>query len=716
MRVLPVIIALLAPSTALAAKYAGPPKGTLEADAIVDVPLYRGLGYDDPTYVVEATVGEETLLLRVDTGWSGVVISEKAAQRIGAKIKGKEDDNVRLAVLPDVQLGGAVLKGVKAVIGAPTPGPKGQLGSGRDGVIGLGLVGEGGFAILPSQGVLRIAPAGMGGELVAALGATPTPYVEYGYDKVNLFKGESRYEIQPITHVVPVSWSGVTIPTAITTGSWNFLAREVTDQSDWYSVRGYEKPATVTLPPAPSRKYGDATIETRDVTIGGRTATVGLVRTGIGPHGVVVPVLAQVGIDALYNMDVAADGAAKTIALKPAEAVKLADYAPIKEAALRKKLEVTPVEGEDPPTEEDKTEARKNGLGPLASFLSWQGRTDEALQARTELVQLDGDKCNNWLDLGTLQLEAGQPEAAVASFLKADELYQPWSVRPLAERQELQEDYDEAKEKKEAWDGPVPQANACHVAPGRLARAYLAVGEAEKALALYPSRLDLDIGLPERAGNAHLLLGDTEAAEAAYRQSLAMVPTAQGSARAGLFFALQRRDFELALSQVEKSFFSDNDSSGVDPELVRRYAEAVRQKQGAAASVKRLQGFVDQVPTSTTLRIQLAREQIAAGAAADAETNLAYAEKRLNEYLAAAPRDPWAHAKLADLLLLRQKTDEARTHAVLATQVNPAYGYGWLVLSRVEAAAGDTAKTAEYRKRATVAGGESPAYALLSLE
>ncbi|MFZ5479138.1 MAG: hypothetical protein ACOZNI_20410 [Myxococcota bacterium] len=699
MRAVPVALALLLSTPALAGQYAGNRPAAVELEAVVDVPLFASPDREDPRYYVEAKVGETSLLFMLRTSESSVWLTEGAAGKIGLKVKGEEDDPARTVGAFDLTLGTATLHASGAAVMDPGV-------SGVDGVLGLGAIEDTAWALLPSQGVLRIAPAEKGAELVSALGGTTVPYTSMPYRKVKTTKGP-KAELQPIPYIVPAKFSGVELPSILAIDGDTAVLRE----GDWYAVRGVQKPAPVVLPDAPSMPVGDLDVEWREVQVAGQTDKVGVIRMGIGPAHVYLPARGQVGIGALAGTDVAVDPVARTLSLKRAASVTLADWAPIKEAALRKALEVTVEEGAEPPTEEQKRDARKAGLPALASHLETQGRFDEALPLRQEHTQLEGERCASWQNLGAALTRAGRPAEAIEPLTKAWSLYQPWSVLPLEERKQIQEDYDDAKADGEAWDGPVPQPSACHTAPGQLAIAEIATGDTATVGQIYPALLDLDATLPLVAGTAALLAGDTEAAEAAYRQAAKMTVGGDDSAaRAGLWLATQRRDFTVARAQLERSNFVYGKLS--DPELVRLYAEAIRGREGAEGSVKALRDLLAKQPLNVVLLVQLAREQLAAGDAAGSKESLAAARAVLETWSPRLPQSVQIHTTWVDLLLLEGNNDEARRHGEAAAKASPTNGLAWLAMSKVEAAAGNAAKATEYRRRAGVLWAKNPAYAL----
>lgn len=694
------VLGTFVPGTALAKDK---PAGSIEVADVVEVPLYAGLDPADPAWFVQLDVGDKPLLLRVATGHSELRVTEAAAKRVGLKVTGGEGK--KKAKLAEGKLGAATI--VDATVTIATPGPEVPFDD-YDGWIGLPGFPDAAWAVLPSEGKLKIAPAAKGAELLSGFG-TPVDYAVSETRKVKV--GTEKEELKGGAIVAPVAFSGAETRASLKTEFVNtWLVREAEGQ-DLYTVKGAEPRDPMKLPAAPAWKAGERTMETRDVGLGGQTVTTTLDRRGQGPVSAYA-LWASVGQDVLGNFDLALDTANKKLALRPVTESKLADWAPTKEKALRDALTPKAAEGAEAPDAKAVEDAKKGGLGPLADFLASRGRLDEAVEARRELATLDAQSCTAWLGLGETLLEAGRPADAVEPLSKAAELYLPWSQLPLAERKAIAEDKAKAEKKGGAWEGSNPQDHACHVAPGLLAQAKVAQKDAAAVAALYPARLDLDPGLPLAAGTAALQKGDLEAAQAAFRQAIKLTIGEEAEeARAGLFLALREKDLGLALQQLERTRFRAED--GTDPQLVRLYVAALQATAGAPATVKALEDVLASDPGDVVLLTELGRVKAASGDAAGAEKAFAAATARLATLTARTPADPRLWALKAQLLAASGKVDDARAAAEKATKAAPGSGLAWLALADVETAAGNAAAAAEHLKRAGAVDVGNPAYAQL---
>ncbi|MFN7147119.1 MAG: tetratricopeptide repeat protein, partial [Myxococcota bacterium] len=390
---------------------------------------------------------------------------------------------------------------------------------------------------------------------------------------------------------------------------------------------------------------------------------------------------------------------------------KRADYAPAYVANLRAALEAKPGKDGAAPDDAAKKAARTGGLGALAGFLEARGRYDEAIEARKELTVAKADDCTSWTSLGTALVSAGRPAEAIEPLTKASALYQPWAVLPLSEREQVAKDKAAAEKKKEEWTGPKPQDHACHVAPGYLALAQLQSKNPAAVASLYPAQLDLDTTLPLAAGNAALLQGQFDAAQAAYLQALKLSGGKSEAARVGLYLALAPKDYAAARQQLERLRLGYHGDT--DPLLVRLYVEGVRQSQGAEGVKTALDALLAADPGNAVLLAQRSKERAAAGDAAGAAADWTAAKERFEARLAALPNDADTIAAWASALAAAGQGAEAQKAAETATKLAPANGMAWLAAADAATAVGDAAKAAEARARAGMVWASHPGYALL---
>ncbi len=681
------LAALLVPASALAG---APSPGTVVVSGVVDVPLLAGAAADDAGSYVRATVGEKTLTLRVATGHGELRLTEGAAKKIGAKVKGKDDDKTA-ALDAGFKLGDATVSDVTAVVTDV---------KGADGEIGLAGFGGVVWGVLPSKGVLRIArTAAEIGVSGAAVSFESVPEA-----KRAIGEGE-KVEFPAIPVVAKVAWSGVEVPTRIALEAKDSLVAREVDGVNWYKVEGAPFVATP-LPAAPGREIGEARTEWRGVKVGGVDGWSAVRRPGVGMRSA-FDVNARLGADVLSGYDLVLDPSARTVTFATAANARV-DGAADKEKELRDAL--TP-KG-DAPDEKAKSDARKGGIPALAGFLASHGKRAEAIALRTELTTLAADDCTAWLNLGEDQLVAGAVADAGKSFAKAGELYAPWAALSLADRKAAQEGKAKAEKKGETWAGAKAQDHACHVAFGKQALALAVGGDAAGVAALYPAKLDLDVNLALAAGHAGLVKGDVTAAEAAYRQAIHMAKTYEPvMARNGLFLALEARAPQLAQDQLARTRFAGE--SGTDVRAVSAWVASVQGTAGVAAAQTALDTLAKDMPWDAAVLVARARflSDKGDGGAAAAWKD---ANARIDARLALTPRDASVLALRAWAQLGAGQVQEAAATAEKATQLDDGKGAAWLALADVRTAAGDYPGANAALARARAADADNALYVRLA--
>ena len=682
------LAALLVPASAFAG---APAPGVVAVSGVVDVPLLAGAAADDAGSYVKATFGEKTLLLRVATGHGELRLTEGAAKKIGAKVKGKDDEK-KAALEGGFKLGEAQVSGATAVITDV---------KGADGEIGLAGFGGVAWGVLPSKGVLRIARTateiGVSGAAVS-FDSIPEAKRAIGEgDKVT-------FPAMPV--VAKVAWSGVEVPTRIALEAKDSLVAREVDGVTWYKIEGAPFVATP-LPAAPGRDLGEARTEWRGVKVGGVEGWSAVRRPGVGMRSA-FDVNARLGADVLSGYDLVLDTSARTVTFAAAAVNARVDGAADKEKELRDALNAKG----DAPDDKAKSDARKAGIPALAGFLASHGKRAEALTLRTEFSTLAADDCTAWLNLGEDQFVAGAAADAAKSFAKAGELYAPWAALSLAERKAAQDGKAKAEKKGESWTGAAAQDHACHVAFGKQALALALGGDAAGVATLYPAKLDLDVNLPLAAGHAGLGKGDAASAEAAYRQAIHMAKTYEPvMARNGLFLALEARAPQLAQEQLVRTRFAGE--GGTDVRAVSAWVASVQGTSGVAAAQTALDTLAKDMPWDAAVLVARANFLSAKG---DAGAAAAWkdANARIDARLALTPRDASALALRAWAQLGAGNLTEAAATATQATQLDDGKGAAWLALADARTAAGDYAGANAALARARAADADNALYVRLA--
>ena len=673
-----------------------PSAGAASASGVVEVPLLAGPERDDPYFYVAATVGEETLLLRLVTEHPYVLLSEAAMGRIGAKATGKDKPHTALddkrAKIASMGLGAATLTDVLA---HPYAG-RSTADLGVDGEIGLAGFADVAWAFVPSKGVLRLTPTAEAGPLLAAIGGTTVPFNSYDAEKVKVGKDKTLTDVTP--YVIPVTYSGVAVPTALRLGVGTRLSKELEGGTS-YRYADVEI-APISLPAAPKR--GTTTLEEwRALSVAGTEVWTWVARPGRGPV-YRYAVNGDIGVDVLGSFDFAIDPARQTLVLKGGVTVLRGDGAALVEARLKKAVDTAGAEASDATA---KADARRGALVAYADFLHARGALDAEIPLRKEVADGEPEVCAHWLGYGTALLGAARSTEATDALSRADALYAPWAKVPLADRVDQQAQYDKATKAKKAWEGTRPQSHTCDTAVGLLATARLQQRDGAGVTALYPARADLDASLPTAAGILALREGRFEEAQAAFRQADRLDGVAPNAeALVGLFLAYQGTNLAQARDQLERIRFRYRDRT--DPLAVELYGAALR---ASGEAVTGLKAAVAGAPGDAVLLTQLGVEQRLAGDAAGATQSFIDAEARFKAAMAAGGGGS-AMAEYAWFLSASGKPADARPVADQATKLMPDSGLAWLAMARAEA---DPARAAEYLARAGRTWVQNPGYALL---
>lgn len=681
--------------TALASASEFKPAGKAVVSGVSELTLYAGIDANDPFWYVEGTIQDKPVLLRLATEGNGLLLTEAAAGRIGLKPKGKEGK--KHAAVPSLSLGAATISGIKAEIALPKEYPYGT-----DGVIGIAAFPGLAWAIDPSAGKVKVGPSGAG-SVIDALG-TGVPFTQRGERKQKI--GKVKREIGAVALATPVSVSGVSLDASLATGQFaTGVFTEVDGGAEWYQVAGTPNP-TYPLPPVAGGVSGETEMEWREVAVGGMSAWSAVDRRGAGlAYSFLAP--ARVGQGVLGHSALGVDSGRKLYVTKAVSNTAAVPYAGVLAARLRADL-AAPLPAPAPgPIDADAGKSALAGkLSPLVELLNTTAQYTEAVEVGKRWVDADPHHCTSWLALGRSQMGSGDHAAAAGSFQKAADLYQPWAVRPLADRTALVAS-EGKRSKAPDFDGVWAQPGGCYVAWGKLANAMIAAGQPDAVAGLYPKYADLDEELPLAAGNALLLKGNAAGAEAAFRQAVQLGSLQNGRARGGMLLATRGRSLDLALAQVEAT------PEPVRSELrfVHVVADTLRTEGGPVGAVAGLTALASASPGSAAYWLVLAAEQSVAGTANS--DSLERARVALAGALAITPNVASLHALEAERLRLTGKLAEAAAEAEKATALDPTEGVGWWVRSRIAETAGDSVRAAELRKRAGQSTSRDPVYASL---
>lgn len=666
-----------------------PPAGHATVSGVVEIPLYAAPVPGVEGWFIEAKIGDKPVLLQIATEVDGLELSEASATRVGLKPSGKEGE--KKASVKQIDIGGVVITGVKASMGKP-------LGTGIDGKIGPASFPELAWAVLPSAGKVKLGPAGASSVASEIGGDLPYAHVAGEEPKV----GKDKLKIAPNPVRVTTTVSGVKLDAGLATGTpRGRVFTEVDTGTTWFSVKGKTSTSSP-LPALDGLEVADKEQEWRAIDLGGAQSWARLDRVGAG---LAFPYLApaRVGFDVLQHFDLGVDPSRMAITLKPNSGNTAGSYT----SAYLARVEEGLKPAEEPPA--DAEAARKAQIGPVSGAASAYlavGQYGKAAEYAKKWTELEPERCTSWHALGGAMLATGNAADALPHLRKAADMYAPWAARPLEERKDLAAS-EEKRAKRPDFDGVYSQPHSCHTAAGDVATALVASGNGKGVAELYPSRLDLDNGLPRAAGTAHLLAGEAVAAEAAFRQAVKLSYSKDAAARAGMMLAARGRDASLALAQFVAN--PDSDVHGVRYFTV--YADTLRQAKGADGAIAALEAYVARAPWSVPGWLALAAEQAAAGR--DASASVAKAQALLDQQL------PWNSSSAtllsyqAEAHRLAGKLDDAAASADKALGIDAASADAYFVRARVAEAQGDAAKASDWRKKAGAVAAANPLYGSL---
>ena len=693
------LLALCLPAAAIAGaptdKYEGS-VGEVQIEGVVELPLLSGLYGDELPYVM-VNFGEDDLgawPFLLSTAQPDFDVATSVAEDFGSGVKtknkkffaslGKKKDEAayklggkaQVTTLDELFVGeGLVLGDMDAAVGSFESAPL-MMGSPSVQSVfgGLGIASTIGlpFAILPSEGVVRVAPADQGQLILDMVGGTVLPYT---VAESSVEKAWSGKQVLPnYSLVVEGEINGQPVKLAIATGRFGTRIGDEIELGD-----------------GPTVPMGDFDLHHLPITLGGlvleaswiQQRDVDILEHPAGVNGIL-------GYGFLADYDIAIDPASQQIALRlataqqrawPAQAfidAKLADLEP-EEAE----------EGADEKTEEDikaEQDTRAGELQDLGYLYLVANQVEPAIATYEEATGLDADPCEYWGNLADAYARAHRFDDAAVAAQKSLDRYAAWASLSTEEREEIEEMDDEEREAS----GVQPQdLDACFEAAGQVAYYQLVAGENAQAIATYGEHVDLHPNLGVVAGVAYLLEGDDDAAQGPLRHVLNMGARDLGShqglliaARIALAELYQRSgDFDVAIAhwERERSFLSG------DPFAVQQYADLIAKRDGADAAIPALQALSDGMPDNPVSLVVLGNELAAAGKADDATAAYDKALALIDHNLSLRPNIAALYGLKAWTLVQREDWEGAKEAAKAGLERNPTEGYSnWAMIKVAE--------------------------------
>ena len=426
--------------------------GTVSISGVVEVPLYASYAAERPMPLIAASVPgtESPIFMALSIGQAGVTLTEGSAARAGATIKEKAEGKV--ALVPELRIGELVLSNVKVQIGAQDS---------------LGLTTFTGLAtaVLPSEGVVRFAPADQADGLLSAVGApleyTSTPLTQIKYMREKKWVGGE-------TVILSGMVNGQEGPIYLDAGAK--VAKSSAGDSLVYSV-GLNKYYATKL------AFGDIELEE-------------LSSAWSNPPYKPEALGASIDGAEMSAWNLAIDPSTQRIAIKPQSSTAYVSTWDIELAGALSDLETAKLEeGAD----------LSGAYSGLAGMYLAQKDAAKALEYAALVVESKPEGCTSHRLLGQAQAQAGQHALAIATLTTAGTLYTTWTDMSLETRDELAEAalLDPELEKQ-------IQDHACYDVWGLAARAALEIGDFEQVDALYVAHHDLDASLAQAAATAYL--------------------------------------------------------------------------------------------------------------------------------------------------------------------------------------------------------------------
>lgn len=690
------LLALSLPNTAFAEtrldKWQVGQVGSSTISGVVEVKLYGGI-HGEELPLIRVKYGPEdkgTHLYLLDFGSNEIILSEKALEKAGAskKVKNKshwkslfrsEEKEVfktggkfEVAVVPRIDIAeGLTLHDVRVKVGAVDQDPLNMDALNVNAIAGIIGVGALPFATaaLPSQGVVRFAPATDAAALLAQVG-TPVPFTSVDSDIVKTGFGKEYHP--PVFAVVDATISGQALKVGLSTASYgNFVA------PSW-------KPGS-----EPSFPSADFLAYYVDGQVAGQPFGVPTwaVHTGFtlmpipGFEGVI-------GQSVLRRFDIAVDPVNKQLALSPAKAQVRNPSLPgliERKTEELKELDEKPAEEKEKQDEQAAKEERAKLLDARAKqyLVAWD--STRAIADLQEATTLDPTPCGRWLLMAKAQAAGGFFADAEKSATKGLDLYDAWVGLPKAERARIEkmseEELKEVAVKSQDLDG-------CAEAAGVLAGTYYLQGRYADVAKLYDTHKDLDPLLHQVAGSALLRAGKVAEAGGPLRQAQMRAVTVGGqtglAVKAASRFGLMKISLDAGDSEAALAIWKAEEPLLAGSQLaLELYTNVIRAGQGDAQVVPALEALTRRLPDYAAVWAALAAESKARGLPGAAD-QAAKARALFDNELAFHGSNPGLLGAVAYFLATQADDAGARAMAAKALAIDPHEAYSHLALAFVE--------------------------------
>ncbi len=744
MRFLPLL--LLAFSTTATAREADDPslapyfthEGGLALEAPIELQLYSRWGGG---HHIETTLESgDRYLFEVVPGEAFVYLSAGFAKAAGAEMKDvkigrfpRQPGHVRgdaieisVGTLDALVFGDLVLTDVAVFTPEQSDVDKLDLEEDPDttrygGILGLNHLADVSWALLPSQGVLKLSPSS--GTLVEIDSAAVQTHYEPAFYTT---RGEKQWFHGARPIVIDGTVDGREARIAVSGLANSSVASGfVADrEADW--ARG-------------PHDYHTMPFQVGHVAVDAAAYRVPL-------DWMELPIDAVLGQDYTWAWDWAYDAATEQLAMAWIGEDNRKTWSDTYLAEMTKALTPEPDPETGEPAEAPEGDALASIQLGIAAAHDDQGDLDAELAALQAALEAAPEDCNAHGELGVTLLDYGRAAEAIPHLERAGELWDAWDSQDPWEREswvlwveDLEEGSKKARlkaswkntwklmwkqnidqglqlywvrgqiaEREEAGLEPLPtiQSNECDVVWGALAFAKAAVGDLEGVEALYAERLDYDGSLALALGNARLAAGDVDGAHEAYRQleqlgwhrladmGLALVQLSEGQDDA-------------ALTNMQQAVYGNASNL----HWLRQYYLSLGARIGPSAAADQLLEMAETWPENPTFQLAAAEASLHAGQDASG-----WVERAVKSYEYVLMGPTWRveyRAQYAAALALAERVADARAAALEALERDPAQGTALTTLGLLAAIEGDDEASRAYLEQARVANVFDPTFAVM---
>ncbi len=490
----------------------------------VDVPLLRHRGDPRPQVRVEVAGqgGERVVLAVLDAAYGWTRIPWRIAGALGLQPQRVEfhGEERHVVEIPVLRIGDLTVRGLRAEV------------DGDELVLGLATLDGVGYALLPSEGVVRFVP---GVDAAALLGAIGTPTAARRQDRRPWKQRGEKGRGNGVALVVEGAIAG--------TEGGVYLR---TDHRDSFVTSTYDR----------GRRAGDGRLRGRG-QVGALELPESWMIRDPSLSGGRVPLVGSLGYDQLYAVDLAVDPDRDQVAFRSVDEPRWEEAEPVRLAIARAAWEgagldarapendrpppigIARVQERDPKGDPGDT-ATARLEAELAQALWDAGELEAAIAAQYRASKAAGDRCGPRMDLGLMRMQWAGARVRQAFIMElvqqplreAGQLWDRWVALDPAIRGAVREGRPVEGEVFQ-----IEQEPRCVTAWGTLMASYVAQGDLEASSAIYRTHYGKDPLVAYAQGLSLLAQGRPETAEIPIREALSFHVAERGLIALGMGWA-----------------------------------------------------------------------------------------------------------------------------------------------------------------------------------